>query len=226
MEYLSRELDQIIASAHPGHSIEYEVQSASGNLRFGSTLYLYQSLQNVVVRFTPQGASKESSVLINSHYDSLLNSPGAGDAGVMVSVMLETLRAFSQTVPDQSYYNSIIFLFNGAEEWRLLGSHAFIKKHDWAKNVKMFINLDSSGSGGRELLFQVTPNSPWLLDLYGKAVVHPFALVTVQELFDAGLVPSVTDFDIFKDYGHIPGNSEVFFNNFEWILNLRFLYRH
>lgn len=209
VQFLTNELDKLIAAANPNHSIEYELQTASGNLHEAGSVRVYQSLQNVVVRFTPQGADKETSILINSHFDTKPNTPGAGDAGVMVSVMLETLRVLSQNQHELPFHNSIIFLFNGAEETKLRGSHAFIKQHQWFTNVKMFMNLDSSGSSGREMLFQVTPNSEWLLDLYGKAVVHPYALVTVQELFSAGLIPSTTDFQIFRDFGHIPGELVV-----------------
>lgn len=203
---MKKEIDTIINSTNRRrNSIEYQLQIASGNLHNTHSVLVYQSLQNIIVRLTPHGAAHESSILINSHFDSEPNSPGAGDAGIMVAAMLETLRVLSQNDNDRIFHNSIIFLFNGAEETGYRGSHAFIKKHDWAKNVKMFINLDSAGGAGRELMFQVTPNSPWLMDVYEKAVVHPFALVTIEELFRAGFVPSNSDFQIFKDYGNIPG---------------------
>lgn len=34
---------------------------------------------------------------------------------------------------------------------------------------------------------------------------HPFANILGQEIFEAKLVPSDTDFRIFRDFGKIPG---------------------
>ncbi|XP_036332214.1 endoplasmic reticulum metallopeptidase 1-like, partial [Rhagoletis pomonella] len=94
---------------------------------------------------------------------------------------------------------------NGAEENPLQGSHAFITQHKWASNVKALINLDSAGSGGREILFQSGPDHPWLMRYYGQHILHPYASSIAEELFQNGFVPSETDFRIFRDFGEIPG---------------------
>uniref|UniRef100_A0A1B0BKI4 FXNA-like protease n=1 Tax=Glossina palpalis gambiensis TaxID=67801 RepID=A0A1B0BKI4_9MUSC len=121
----------------------------------------------------------------------------------MIAVMLETLRVITKR--ETNLKHSIVFLFNGAEENPLQGSHAFITQHEWAANVKAVINLDSAGSGGREILFQSGPGHPWLMKYYGAHIVHPYASTIAEELFQNGFVPSETDYRIFRDFGHIPG---------------------
>ncbi|XP_053965331.1 endoplasmic reticulum metallopeptidase 1-like isoform X1 [Anastrepha ludens] len=183
--------------------MDIDVQVASGAFIHWTMVNMYQTIQNVVVRFGVKNSSSESYLLINSHFDSKPFSPGAGDDGAMVVIMLELLRVLATT--RQPFEYPIVFLFNGAEENPLQASHGFITQHKWAKYCKAVINLDSSGSSGREILFQSGPNNPWLVDLYGSSVKRPFATTFAEELFQSGIIPSDTDFRIFKNFGHIPG---------------------
>lgn len=73
------------------------------------------------------------------------------------------------------------------------------------KIYRAVINLDSAGSGGREILFQSGPDHPWLMKYYGSHIEHPYASTIGEELFQFGFVPSETDFRIFRDFGNIPG---------------------
>lgn len=87
--------------------------------------------------------------------------------------------------------------------------------------------MESVGSNGKEILFQSGPSHGWLIDvspfwgpymdfcltyqdsmlqMYKNAVPHPNGQVAAEELFQLGLIPSDTDFRIFRDYGHLPGN--------------------
>lgn len=132
-----------------------------------------------------------------------VNFIGGTDAGIMCAVALETLRKLSR-LPEPSEYN-IIFLFNGAEETPLKGSHGFVQNHIWAKEVEVLVNLDAGGSGGKELLQLVGPKEPWLLKYYHK-VPHPHGQVAGEEFYQSGIIPSNSDFKIFSDFGKIIGN--------------------
>jgi len=67
------------------------------------------------------------------------------------------------------------------------------------------VNLDSTGAGGREVLFQTGPNHPWLAKYYQASVPHPYAQTLAEELFQHNFIPSDTDFRVFRDYGGVPG---------------------
>ncbi|KAH8321631.1 hypothetical protein KR074_010538, partial [Drosophila pseudoananassae] len=202
VEFLRSEVAKVEAEMSDRYEIEVDVQQASGAYMHWEMVNMYQGIQNVVVKLSERNSTNENYLLINSHYDSVPGSPGAGDDGSMVVTMLEVLRVIAKTGDPLAH--PIVFLFNGAEENPLQASHAFITQHKWANNCKALINLDSAGSGGREILFQSGPNHPWLMNYY-RNVPHPFANTLAEELFQAGYIPSDTDFRIFRDFGGVPG---------------------
>lgn len=160
---------------------------------------IYRNLQNIVVRV--QGKS-DHAVMLNCHFDSVAGSPGASDDIANCCIMLEILRVISNGYQQK---HTIIFLFNGSEEEDLQAAHGFITQHKWAKDVKAYINLESTGSGGREILFRTGPKHDWLVKKYRESVKRPFGQEIAEELFETGVIPSATDFQIFRDNGQIPG---------------------
>ena len=191
--------------ANKKQKIELDFQVATGShyIRYSphGKIVSYSNLQNVVVKL--HGANNASqSVLINSHFDSVPTSPGGSDDGINVVVMLEILRKISRE--PQRPLNNLVFLFNGAEETGLQAAHGFITQHKWARECKVVLNLEAAGVGGKIILFQSGPSAPWLMKYYAE-VPHPYGQAAGEEIFQSNLIPSDTDFRIFRDYGGLVG---------------------
>lgn len=118
-----------------------------------------------------------------------------------MAVALEVLRKLSQL--ENRPQNNLIFLFNGAEEAGLVAAHGFITQHKWAPEVTVVVNLEATGGGGKEILFQTGPDAPWLMDYYD--VPHPHGNAAGEEVFQSNIIPSDTDFRIFRDFGGVVG---------------------
>ncbi|XP_046389078.1 endoplasmic reticulum metallopeptidase 1-like [Ischnura elegans] len=205
---LERKAREFARAASPVHRVEVDVQHPSGSfpLRFLDGLTnVYHNVQNVIVRISPADADKRSpySLLVNCHFDTVADSPGASDDGASCAIMMEILRVITQS--NRPVTHSLILLFNGAEENLMQASHGFITKHPWAKDIQVFINLEACGAGGREILFQAGPGQPWILTAYAESVPHPYASSLAQEIFESGIIPGDTDFRIFRDFGNISG---------------------
>jgi hypothetical protein len=125
--------------------------------------------------------------------------------------MIEILRVMTKTSKKQQH--TIIFLFNGSEEQGLQAAHAFITQNQWKQQVRAYINLESTGSDGREILFRTGPKHDWLVRMYRDSVPRPFGHSVSEELFESGVIPSATDFEIFRDYGEIPGLDFAYVEN-------------
>ncbi|XP_017781719.1 PREDICTED: endoplasmic reticulum metallopeptidase 1-like [Nicrophorus vespilloides] len=205
VKYLNDQIEKIVNGKNPLQKIEHKVEVVSGSYFLDYKPYgainVYSNVKNVVARIKSKHENSPS-VLINAHFDSVPESPGGSDDGIMCSVMLEILRIMSNF--DERPENNIVFLFNGAEETALQASHGFITNDEWAKDIRVVINLEATGAEGREMLFQTGPKQPWLLKYYSQ-VPHPHAQVAGEELFQSNIIPSDTDFRIFRDYGDCIG---------------------
>lgn len=186
-----------------------EHKSGYSSFRAFSHVSSYNNVRNFALRFhdlrAEGGNHSKLAFLINCHYDTAPGSPGASDAFVNCAVMLEVCRILA--TGSFILFNDLIFLFNGAEESLMLSSHAFITQHKWATDIVAFMNLEGAGAAKRLMLFQTGPgpSSDVLLEAYASAFKQPFASVLGEDVFQFGLVPSDTDYRIFRDYGLVPG---------------------
>lgn len=140
VKYIVDQIKQIRGNKSDDIELVYEVNVNDGHYLRTSKMYevinLYRGVQNIAVKLYSKNVSESAEknyILLNSHFDTVPMSPGAGDDGTMVGVMLELLRIFAKQAPTN---HPLIFLFNGLEESGLQASHAFIVNHKWMKKVK------------------------------------------------------------------------------------------
>lgn len=216
VNFIFRRVNQIQRDYANTSEITIDHQTVSG---VHLTSAYYRNAQNIVVKL--QGLRNEA-VMVNCHFDSEPGSSGAGDNAVNCCTMLEILRVIAKSDHRNKY--SIVFLFNGREEGNregLQASHGFITQHKWANDVKAYINLDSLGLGGRELLFRSGPRHDWLIKKYRQSVPNPFGQVFAEEMFDLNLLTSRTDFESFRDAGKIPG-LDIAYCNQGWVYHTKY----
>lgn len=159
--------------------------SATGDIRAGT-------VENIVARLN--GTSNTRAILLMSHYDSVPASFGASDDASGVSVLLETLRAL-KTGP--ALNNDVIFLFTDGEEIALLGAHAFVAEHPWARDVGLVLNFEARGTSGPSILFETSDHNGRLITEFSKAAPRPVANSLAYEVYR--LLPNNTDLTVFKN---------------------------
>ncbi|KAG0099208.1 hypothetical protein BGZ93_008692 [Podila epicladia] len=169
---------------------------------------MYTNMTNIIVRLSCGPECDKSSILLNSHYDTTLGSPGAADDALGVGVMMEIIRVMSLKAAPKK--NSIVFLFNGGEESLQDASHSFITNHELKDNIKAVVNLEACGTTGPEILFQA--NSREMIEAYGT-VPYPHGTVLANDLFATGLILSDTDFRQFVDHGNLTGLDMAVYKN-------------
>jgi hypothetical protein len=151
-------------------------------------------VNNILARLKGTGEGK--ALLLVAHYDTVPSSPGAGDDGSAVVMMLETLRALKVGPP---LMNDVIFLFSDGEEKGLLGAKAFTYNHPWARDVGLVLNFDARGTRGAALMFETSQGNGWLIRQFAQASPYPLASSFMQDVYH--LLPNSTDFTIFKEAG-------------------------
>lgn len=208
--YIVSQLSRIRSELKPGFVLDIDIQRPSGcfDLDFlGGFTSSYQNVTNILARLHyvgPHDKTNRTDVafLISAHFDSAFSSPAASDDLANIASMLEIVRNLANLPP---LPHAVIFNFNGAEESILQAAHGFITQHPWAESIAAFMNAEGAGGAGRELTFQLGPSNAWLAFLYARSVPYPFASSVAQDIFSSGIIPSDTDFRIYRDFGGLAG---------------------
>lgn len=130
-------------------------------------------------------------VMVMAHYDTVPHSPGAGDDTSGVAVALEVARALKAS---GGLRRPVIFVMTDGEEAGLLGASAFFHDDPVRKRVGLVINLEARGDNGRSQMFQTSPNSRGLIEVYRDVVRSPSADSLTATLYKR--MPNDTDLTI------------------------------
>ncbi|KAK9905035.1 hypothetical protein WJX75_008341 [Coccomyxa subellipsoidea] len=210
-QYVERQallLQKLAQQTRPDLVVEVDREQTTGavNMVFAGThmTNAYNNLTNIIVSIAPKSALNSKAVMINAHFDSVFESPGASDCAACVGTALEIARVIVAS-PDIQLAVPLMLLLNGGEETVLTAAHGFMKTSKWASSVGAFINLESTGPAGPDVLFQHTGS--WTLEAYARGAKYPHGSAFGQDLFESRILSMDTDFRMFSsDYhGSLPG---------------------
>lgn len=141
---------------------------------------------------TRQGSDPTGTIVLATHIDSVNGAPGAADAGIGLSVILESLRALG----DEAQRNDIAVLLVDGEEDLMLGSKALVesKELDLAEPV-VVLNHEARGTSGRPVVTRWS--GPMHTVLPGMPA--PEAASFTDALFE--FIPNDTDFTEYRKAG-------------------------
>lgn len=136
---------------------------------------------------------------IVAHYDSVPESPGAGDNALGVASALEAARVL---VSRGARRWSLYVLLTDSEESGLLGAAALLEDPEVASRLRLVLNLDGMGGDAPVVLFETGPGSGWLTGVWARAAPIPRGASHFHEIYRR--LPNDTDFSVFRRAG-IPG---------------------
>ena len=141
---------------------------------------------------TRPGTDPTGTIVLATHIDSVPGAPGAADAGVGLSVILETVRALGP----EAQRNDLVVLLVDGEERGLLGAQAYLAEGaDQLTDPVVVLNHEARGVSGRPM---VTRTSGPMHAVLG-AMPHPEFESFTGALFT--IIPNDTDFTLYRDGG-------------------------
>jgi hypothetical protein len=157
------------------------------------------TIRNIVARVP--GTSSTGALALTAHYDAIPLSPGAGDAGVGVSAILETVRAILASPPLR---NDLIVVLTDGANLDLAGPRAFVERHPWMENVAFAISVEMQGVSGPAITVEAGAENGALIKTLAGANPRPTASSLLRELAETDAFG--TDLIPFREVG-VPGFS-------------------
>ena len=151
-------------------------------------------VKNVITRLN--GKIGRHTMMLVAHYDTQVNTPGAGDDGAGVAVILESIRYFMNRPPMD---HNIVFLFTDGEELRSIGAKGFVQEHPWVNEIDFLVNLDTRGSDGVAYAYEMSEQNGELIRAMSDAIQHPVSASFMYEVYK--MLPNYSDFTVFQDRG-------------------------
>ncbi|KAJ4846680.1 hypothetical protein Tsubulata_019727 [Turnera subulata] len=218
LKYVLAAAKEIKKTAHWEVGVEVDVfRAESGANRLVSGLFkgktlVYSDLTHIILRIMPKYASEaaDNAILVSSHIDTVFSTGGAGDCSSCVGVILELARGVSQWA--HGFKNAVIFLLNTGEEEGLNGAHSFITQHPWSETIRLAVDLEAMGIGGKSGIFQAGPNS-WAIENFASAAKYPSGNIIAQDLFLSGVIKSATDFQVYQEVSGLSGLDFAYTDN-------------
>lgn len=198
-DYIVEEFSKIgLKATVEGHYLQHR--------RWGRSYANLARPENIIVML--KGKNTGKAVLVMGHYDSVLNSPGAGDDVHTVANILEVARLLKE----ETLENDVIFLITDGEELGLFGALAYVENHDLS-NIGVLLNYEARGNSGPSISFEWSNGNAWLVRQLRKAGRRPVANSLSYEIYDR--MPNGSDFTHFKEAG-VPGINNAFIGGFSY----------
>jgi hypothetical protein len=157
------------------------------------------TIRNIVARVP--GSSSTGALALTAHYDAIPLSPGAGDAGVGVAAILETVRAVLAGDPLR---NDLVVVLTDGADLNLAGTRAFTEHHPWMESIAFAISVEMEGVSGPAITVEAGAENGALIRTLAGANPRPTASSLLREL--AGTEAFGTDLIPFREAG-VPGFS-------------------
>lgn len=121
----------------------------------------------------PGTAPDPQLVMLGCHYDGHDIAQGAGDPASGTVAVLEAARVLAQHA--QNLPHTLRFIFWGAEEIGLIGSHAYVDQHQTEHNqMRFYLNMDSAGAIQQDIILNDWPDLAPLFEEWQAAMALDF----------------------------------------------------